>query len=74
VVAEAPRNAFYNRSASTSSHAVDVPQLALPKGGGALRGIDKKFSVNVANGTASLSLPLPLTPSRALQKTQACCP
>jgi RHS repeat-associated protein len=41
------------------------PALSLPKGGGALRGIDEKFSVNPANGTASISVPLALTPGRS---------
>ena len=42
-----------------------VPALTLPKGGGAVAGIDEQFRVNPANGTLSLSLPLPVTPSRA---------
>ena len=62
---EEPRNTFYNRSASTPSNAIEVPRLALPNGGGALKGIDEKFTVNTANGSASLGLPLPLTQSRA---------
>src|SRR5437667_4452639 len=41
-----------------------IPQITLPKGGGALRGIDEKFSVNPSNGTASFSIPLPLSPNR----------
>ena len=32
----------------------------MPKGGGALRGIDEKFQVNAANGTSSFSIPLPV--------------
>ncbi|SMX36815.1 SpvB/TcaC N-terminal domain-containing protein [Maliponia aquimaris] len=43
---------------------IEIPELQLPKGGGALRGIDEKFAVNSANGTASLTLQLPLTPNR----------
>ncbi|XZF16349.1 SpvB/TcaC N-terminal domain-containing protein [Chitinophagaceae bacterium MMS25-I14] len=42
-----------------------APTISMPKGGGALKGIDEKFSVNAVNGTASLSIPLPLTPGRA---------
>ncbi len=42
-----------------------APTIDLPKGGGALKGIDEKFTVNAVNGTASLNIPLPLTPSRA---------
>jgi len=36
----------------------------LPKGGGAIKGIDEKFSVNAVNGTASISVPLPFSPAR----------
>lgn len=42
-----------------------APSLSLPKGGGALKSIDEKFSVNPVNGTSSLSLPLPFSRSRA---------
>jgi len=41
------------------SIAIDIPQISLPKGGGAIKGIDEKFEVNAANGTAAFSLPLP---------------
>jgi hypothetical protein len=44
--------------------ALQIPQIALPKGGGAIKGIDEKFEVNAANGTASLSLPLPFSAGR----------
>src|SRR6266536_2841674 len=46
------------------SNSVDVPSLSLPTGGGAIKGIDEKFAVNAANGTASLSIPLPFSPAR----------
>ncbi|MFM9951810.1 MAG: SpvB/TcaC N-terminal domain-containing protein [Saprospiraceae bacterium] len=48
----------------TKSNAIEVPSISLPKGGGALKGIDEKFQVNPANGTSSFSIPLPLTPGR----------
>jgi RHS repeat-associated protein len=38
------------------SHSVSLPSVSLPKGGGAIKGIDEKLSVNQATGTASLSL------------------
>lgn len=41
-----------------------TPKLEIPKGGGALRGIGEKFEVNAATGTASLSVPIPVSPSR----------
>lgn len=51
-------------SAATKSNQIDIPQISLPKGGGALKSIDEKFSVNAVNGTASFSIPLPITPGR----------
>ncbi|WP_437635618.1 SpvB/TcaC N-terminal domain-containing protein [Sorangium sp. So ce854] len=41
-----------------------LPALTLPKGGGAIRGIGEKFSVNAATGTSSLAVPLPASPGR----------
>jgi len=43
---------------------VSAPQITLPKGGGAIKSIDDKFSVNAANGTAGCSFPFPFSPSR----------
>lgn len=48
----------------TKSNAIETPTIALPKGGGALKGIDEKFSVNAVNGTSSFSIPLPFAPAR----------
>jgi hypothetical protein len=48
----------------TESNAIDIPQISLPQGGGALRGIDEQFAVNATNGTAALNLSLPFTPGR----------
>jgi RHS repeat-associated protein len=42
-----------------------APTLSLPKGGGAIRGIDEKFKANPATGTGSVSVPLALTPGRS---------
>ncbi|MDM0069629.1 SpvB/TcaC N-terminal domain-containing protein [Variovorax sp. J31P207] len=38
--------------------------MNLPKGGGAIRGLGEKFQTNSANGTASLTVPVPLSKSR----------
>ncbi len=46
------------------SFSIDIPKIELPKGGGAIRGIQEKFEVNAVNGTSSLSIPLPFSPSR----------
>ncbi len=48
----------------TKSNAIEVPSISLPKGGGAIKGIDEKFAVNSVNGTASFSIPLPFSPAR----------
>jgi len=40
--------------------------LSLPKAGGAMRGLSEKFAVNAVNGTASLSVLLPLSPGRGV--------
>lgn len=48
----------------TKSNAIEVPSISLPKGGGAIKGIDEKFSVNAVNGTSAFSVPLPISPGR----------
>jgi RHS repeat-associated protein len=42
-----------------------APQITLPKGGGAIRGIDEKFGVNPVTGTASTSVAIPTSPGRS---------
>ena len=49
---------------ATASNAIQVPEISLPRGGGALKGIDEKFEVNAANGTSAFSIPLPVTAGR----------
>ncbi|NUQ25296.1 MAG: hypothetical protein HUU34_15225 [Saprospiraceae bacterium] len=49
---------------ATKSNAIDIPSISLPKGGGTIKGIDEKFEVNPSNGTASFSIPLPLSSNR----------
>jgi len=44
---------------------IQIPSISLPKGGGALKGIDEKFQVNAANGTTVFNLPLPFSKSRS---------
>ncbi len=43
---------------------IDVPQISLPKGGGAIKVINETLSVNPVNGTASFSIPLPFSLAR----------
>ena len=55
---------FLKRDAATKSNAIEVTSTSLPKGGGTIKGIDEKFSVNAVNGTASFSVPLPFSAAR----------
>src|SRR4030095_4660926 len=48
----------------TKSNAIDVPSISLTSGGGAIKDIDEKFSVNAVNGTATVSIPLPFSRPR----------
>jgi hypothetical protein len=41
------------------------PAISLPKGGGAIKGIDEKFTVNPATGTGSLNVPIFTSPGRS---------
>ena len=41
------------------------PSLALPKGGGAVRGIGEKFAANPVTGTGSLTIPIATSPGRS---------
>ncbi len=56
-----------NNQATNSDRAYvsPPPAVTLPKGGGAIRGIGEKFSVNPVTGTGSLSVPIFTTPSRS---------
>lgn len=63
----AQTNAFIGVQAdgnAPASNSISLPQITLPKGGGALKSIDEKFTVNAANGTASFSIAVPITPGR----------
>ncbi len=50
---------------------IEVPKIEAPKGGGALKSIDEKFSVNAVNGTASISIPVPVTQARSMTPSMA---
>jgi RHS repeat-associated protein len=45
--------------------AVAAPQLSLPKGGGAIRGIGEKFAANPVTGTGALTVPVYASPGRS---------
>src|SRR5881275_2399623 len=42
-----------------------VPSIALPKGGGAIRGMGEKFAANPVTGTGSMSVPIATSPGRS---------
>ena len=44
---------------------VSAPQISLPKGGGAIRGIGEKFAANPVTGTGSLTVPIYTSPGRS---------
>jgi hypothetical protein len=49
----------------------ELPGISLPKGGGAIKGIDEQFTTNPSNGTVSFGISLPIaargfTPAIAL--------
>lgn len=58
-----PENGAAN--ANKDSFAVSAPAITLPKGGGAIRGIGEKFSVNPVSGTGSMSVPIATSPGRS---------
>ena len=44
---------------------VRAPSLSLPKGGGAIRGIEEKFAANLVTGTGSMTIPISTWPGRS---------
>ena len=44
---------------------LSAPQISLPKGGGAIRGIGETFSANAVTGTATMTVPIATSPGRS---------
>ncbi|MFH0730302.1 MAG: SpvB/TcaC N-terminal domain-containing protein [Pseudomonadota bacterium] len=42
-----------------------VPSIALPKGGGAIRGMGEKFAANPVTGTGAMTVPIATSPGRS---------
>ncbi len=59
----------HNSASGEQSGSAIAPQSAmqLPVGGGAIRGITEKFQANPVTGTASLGIPLPVSPARGFE-------
>jgi len=56
------QNAMGERENNFQVHA---PQVNLPKGGGAVRGIGEKFSANPVAGMGSMTVPIAASPGRS---------
>ena len=44
---------------------INAPQISLPKGGGAIRGVDEKFAANTVTGSGSMTVPIPTSSGRS---------
>lgn len=53
------------QSSKEEDNLSSLPTINLPKGGGAIRGIGEKFSVNPVTGTGSLTVPIFTSPGRS---------
>lgn len=51
-------------SRKAESNAIAIPSISIPKGGGALKGIDEKIDVNPTSGSPSLTIPIPTASAR----------
>ncbi|HEY6247730.1 MAG TPA: SpvB/TcaC N-terminal domain-containing protein, partial [Pyrinomonadaceae bacterium] len=52
-------------TASDDKFRLNAPQISLPKGGGAIRGIGEKFTASSVTGTGSLNVPIATSPGRS---------
>lgn len=50
---------------SNKNNGIEVPQISLPQGGGAISGIGEKFAANPVTGTGSFSIPIAASPGRS---------
>jgi RHS repeat-associated protein len=64
-MAEKTRAEQDSTNEADSKFHVEAPELTLPKGGGAIRGIGEKFGVNPVNGTGSMTVPVYASPGRS---------
>ncbi|MDD4716038.1 MAG: SpvB/TcaC N-terminal domain-containing protein, partial [Oscillospiraceae bacterium] len=53
-----------NFSGATKADKISIPELSLPKGGGAIKGMGETFQPNPFSGTANLSIPIYVSPCR----------
>jgi RHS repeat-associated protein len=55
----------FGESSRSNDPGWEAPQITLPKGGGAIRGIGEKFAANPVAGTGSLTVPIYASPGRS---------
>ena len=60
-----PKRSDSEVEAGNADNVSGSPAINLPKGGGAIRGIGEKFSVNPVTGTGSLAVPIFTSPGRS---------
>jgi RHS repeat-associated protein len=53
------------QEAADDKFRIHAPQLSLPRGGGAIRGIGEKFTANPVTGTGSMFVPIATSPGRS---------
>lgn len=58
-------NGKQGNATSQDNFRVASPNITLPKGGGAVRGMGEKFSANPVTGTGSMSVPIATSPGRS---------
>src|SRR5881397_1977065 len=63
--ARLPPKASASSDAQAADFAARAPNISLPKGGGAVRGIGEKFAANPVTGTGSMTVPLATSPGRS---------
>ena len=60
-------NKIENTTNQKNRSKISFTELSLPKGGGAIKGIGETFQANPFSGTASLSIPVQVSPCRGFE-------
>ncbi|MGH9194712.1 MAG: SpvB/TcaC N-terminal domain-containing protein, partial [Acidimicrobiia bacterium] len=60
-----PSQANENKESERNGFQSRAPAVALPKGGGAIRGMGEKFAANPVTGTGSMTVPIATSPGRS---------
>ncbi len=55
----------HSDSQGTASHVLSPPSVSLPKGGGAIRGMDEKPAAHPVTGGSSMAVPIATSPGRS---------